>query len=78
MISEDGATAGDTFCGFEKVKLAGSSWQVLAQCSDGQERWTSAVRLTVKGDRLTWTSQRGNRTYRRCEQAMMLVTAPDK
>src|SRR5712671_1196280 len=75
IIREYGATAGEIVCTFEKIKFDGSSWRTVARCSNGRERWTSTVRLTVKNDRLTWTSQRGSETYQRCERAMTLTTA---
>jgi hypothetical protein len=75
MISENGATAGEISCAFERMRFDGSRWQAVAKCSNGRERWTSTVRLTVKNDRLTWTSQRGSETYQRCERAMTLTTA---
>lgn len=75
MISEDGATAGEISCSFERMRFDGAGWQAVARCFNGRERWTSTVRLTVKNDRLTWTSQRGSETYQRCERAMTLTTA---
>ena len=75
MISEDGATAGQTSCTFGRMRFDGSSWQTVARCFNGRERWTSTVRLTLKNDRLTWTSQRGSETYQRCERARMVTTA---
>ena len=66
IISERGARAGETSCVFKEQRWAESDWRVLADCTNGHERWTSSVRLIVKGDRLVWTSKRGTQTYRRC------------
>lgn len=74
-ISETGATAGEIVCSFERMRFDGSGWQAMARCFNGRERWTSTVRLTVNGDRLTWTSQRGSATYQRCERATTFTTA---
>jgi hypothetical protein len=66
VISERGARAGDTSCVFKEQRWTERDWQILANCTNGHERWTSNVRLTVKGDRLVWTSKRGTQTYTRC------------
>ena len=36
---------------------------MIANCSNSRERWTAQVRLSVKGDRLTWASKRGVQVY---------------
>jgi hypothetical protein len=66
-ISERGARAGETDCIFKKQWQTESDWRVLADCSNGRERWTANVRLTVIGDRLVWTSERGRQAYTRCK-----------
>lgn len=69
VISERGARAGKTSCIFKKQKQTERDWQILALCTNGHEHWTSNVRLTVKGDRLVWTSERGTQTYIRCKSS---------
>jgi hypothetical protein len=66
VISTRGARAGDTSCVFKSQKQTERDWRMLASCSNPHENWTTSVRLTVKGDRLIWTSKRGIQTYTRC------------
>ncbi len=66
VITADGAWAGETFCIFSNKKEMETGWSVLAKCSNPHERWATAVRLTVKDNRLKWTSKRGSQTYTRC------------
>jgi hypothetical protein len=66
IISERGARAGKTSCVFKNQRRMHSDWRLLANCTNGRERWKSNVRLSVKGDRLIWTSERGTQAYVRC------------
>jgi hypothetical protein len=66
IISEHGARAGQTSCIFKNQRRINSDWRLLANCTNGRERWNSNVRLAVKGDRLIWTSERGSQAYIRC------------
>jgi hypothetical protein len=66
VISTHGARAGDTSCVFKSQKQTERDWRMRASCSNPRETWTANVRLTVKGDRLIWTSNRGIQTYTRC------------
>jgi hypothetical protein len=66
VISTHGARAGDTSCVFKSQKQTERDWRMLASCSNPRENWTTNVRLTVRGDRLIWTSKRGIQTYARC------------
>lgn len=66
IISEHGARAGKTSCVFKNQRRMQSDWRLLANCTNGRERWSSNVRLVVKGDRLIWTSERGTQAYLRC------------
>ncbi|WP_019906969.1 hypothetical protein [Methylobacterium sp. 77] len=65
-ITEGGARAGNTVCTFRDGRRLGASWSVAASCSDGGRRWSSQVKLVVDGDRLTWSSPRGDASYIRC------------
>jgi hypothetical protein len=69
VISERGARAGKTSCIFKKQRQTEKDWRILAVCTNGHEHWTSNVRLTVKGDRLVWTSERGTQAYIRCKSS---------
>jgi hypothetical protein len=66
IINTDGAWAGETFCTFRNRKQLETGWRVVANCTNANEQWTTQVRLTIKGDRLTWASKRGTQVYRRC------------
>jgi hypothetical protein len=67
LISSQGAWAGETTCSFRKSKRVGNTWNFDAICSDNRRRWKADVRMSVVGNRLTWTSQRGSQTYVRCQ-----------
>jgi hypothetical protein len=69
IIDERGARAGETSCLFKEQRWTERDWRILANCTNGRERWTSNVRLIVKGDRLVWTSERGTQSYTRCRSA---------
>lgn len=66
IINTEGAWAGDTFCSFKNQKQTDTGWRVVATCANTTEQWTTPVRLTIKGSRLTWASKRGMQTYTRC------------
>jgi hypothetical protein len=75
VISTDGAWAGETFCMFSNKKVTDTGWSVVAKCSNPRERWTTNVRLTVKDNRLTWTSRRGTQAYSRCAPDVLMAEA---
>jgi hypothetical protein len=66
IIDMEGARAGDTYCVFKKQERMATGWRVVANCSSSLEHWATEVRLTVKGDHLTWVSRRGRQIYTRC------------
>jgi len=66
VIHPGSARAGKTLCQFRDVRREGRSWTTTASCRTATRRWTSRVRLTVTGNRLTWASERGAATYTRC------------
>jgi hypothetical protein len=65
-ISPRGARAGDTSCTFGKTIRRARTLQVSASCSDGKTTWKSNVRLLVRGEHLTWASEKGSTAYVRC------------
>jgi hypothetical protein len=75
VINAEGAWAGETFCQFTNRKQTEAGWTVVAKCSNGRDRWTSNVRLTVSENRLTWTSRRGTQTYTRCPPDVAMAQA---
>jgi len=75
IINMEGAWAGDTFCVFKNRQQTETGWRVVAHCSKPGEQWTTHVRLTMKGDRLIWTSRRGTQAYTRCSPDFLLAEA---
>ena len=70
-INEQGAWAGETTCKFQRKKQIGTAWTMVATCSDQRSRWTANVRLEIRGDHLTWSSERGSQTYVRCRKGQL-------
>ncbi|SFU78739.1 hypothetical protein SAMN02799631_02293 [Methylobacterium sp. 174MFSha1.1] len=66
VIRPGSARAGKTLCQFRDRRRDGRTWTVTAACRSAGRNWTSRVRLTVAGSRLTWASERGSATYTRC------------
>jgi hypothetical protein len=75
IINADGAWAGETFCVFRNQKQTETGWKVVASCSNPTEHWTTEVRLTVKDNRLMWTSKRGTQAYTRCAPDFLMALA---
>ena len=75
IINMDGAWAGDTFCIFQNRQQIETGWRVVAHCSKPGEQWTTHVRLTIKDDRLIWTSKRGTQAYTRCAPDFLMAGA---
>jgi hypothetical protein len=71
LINAQGAWAGETTCSFKTSKRVGNEWTFAAVCSDTRRRWKTNVRMSVAGNRLTWTSRRGSQTYVRCQQGLL-------
>ncbi len=70
VIGPEGAWAGDVSCSFRNGRREGDGWRFLAACSGARKRWTANVRLTVAGDVLTWSSERGSQRYVRCPSSL--------
>ena len=75
VINAEGAWAGETFCIFTKRTETDKGWRIVAKCSAQGETWTSRVQLTVKDNRLIWTSQRGTQAYSRCRPDILMAQA---
>jgi hypothetical protein len=75
IINMDGAWAGETACIFSNQKQTETGWRVVANCSNSREQWSTQVRLTIRGDRLKWTSKRGTQDYTRCAPDFLLAKA---
>jgi len=73
VINRDGASAGDTFCGFRNQRQTDTGWRMDALCTNKQEQWTTHVQLIIKGDRLTWKSKRGSQAYTRCTSGVRMA-----
>lgn len=74
-INDQGAWAGETACMFRRKQQNGNVWTMAATCSNDRSRWAANVRLEVRGDRLTWSSERGSQTYVRCRQGQLFAQA---
>ena len=75
VMDDHGARAGRTMCHFKQKRQNVDGWNVVAQCSDGRERWTARVRLKTEANRLVWTSERGTQSYIRCGQQLRVADA---
>ena len=65
-ISVRQAEKSGTVCKFGPPLREGSAWRVQATCAGGGKTWNSNVSLSVTGDRLTWSSERGTDSFVRC------------
>ena len=65
-ISVRQAEKSGTVCKFGPALRDGSAWRVQATCAGGGKTWNSNVSLSVTGDRLTWSSERGTDSFVRC------------
>jgi uncharacterized membrane protein/peptidoglycan hydrolase-like protein with peptidoglycan-binding domain len=75
VIESEGAWAGETFCAFRNKKRTARGWEVVANCANAQDRWTANVRLTIVGEQLIWTSERGSQSYLRCQPGLGVARA---
>jgi hypothetical protein len=75
IINTDGAWAGETFCLFKNRRQTETGWRVIATCSNPREHWSTEVRLTVRDNRLIWTSRRGTQAYTRCAPDYLMAAA---
>ena len=55
-----------TVCKFGAPLRDGSAWRVQAVCTGEGKTWNANVSLSVAGDRLTWSSERGTDSFVRC------------
>jgi hypothetical protein len=66
-ISARRAEAFGTVCEFQSTQREGSNmWRLQAMCANSRERWNANIRLTILGNKLTWSSERGTLNYVRC------------
>ena len=66
-ITASRAEAFGAACEFHSTQRESASvWRLRAQCGNSSERWNANIRFALSGDKLTWTSERGTTTYRRC------------
>jgi uncharacterized membrane protein len=75
VIDSGGASAGETFCNFQRKKRTARGWDVVASCSNTRDRWIANVRLMLVGEQLIWTSERGSQSYLRCQPALGVARA---
>ena len=66
-ISTRSAEAFGATCQFNVTeRQSANEWRIRASCADERDRWNANIRLTLSGNKLTWTSERGTTTYMRC------------
>jgi peptidoglycan hydrolase-like protein with peptidoglycan-binding domain len=53
-------------CEFSNFDFQDTDWRVRALCTVGKNSWTTNITFAVKGNQLTWSSERGVSTYHRC------------
>jgi uncharacterized membrane protein len=75
VIDSEGAWAGETFCSFRSKKRTPRGWDIVANCSNAQDRWTANVHLILVGEQLMWTSERGSQSYLRCQPGLGVARA---
>jgi hypothetical protein len=74
-ISTRRAEAFGAVCEFVSTQRESTNaWRIQATCTHNGERWTANIRLTVLGDKLTWSSERGTANYVRCAGPAALPT----
>ncbi|MDB5510581.1 MAG: hypothetical protein JWR08_64, partial [Enterovirga sp.] len=74
VIGATKATAGDAACRFGARTRRGATWNLVAECTDGSNAWSSKVHLAVAQGRLTWSSEKGVQTYIRCDEDVRVAT----
>jgi peptidoglycan hydrolase-like protein with peptidoglycan-binding domain len=66
-ITASRAEAFGAACEFHSTQRESANvWRLRAQCGNDSERWNANIRFALSGDKLTWSSERGTTTYRRC------------
>jgi peptidoglycan hydrolase-like protein with peptidoglycan-binding domain len=65
-ISVRQAEKSGTVCKFGPALREGSAWRLQSVCKEGEKTWNANIRLSVSGDRLTWSSERGTDSFVRC------------
>jgi peptidoglycan hydrolase-like protein with peptidoglycan-binding domain len=53
-------------CEFGSVQRNSDGWRVQAICAAGEKSWNASIRLTPKGNRLTWSNERVTEVFVRC------------
>jgi hypothetical protein len=66
-LSSRRAEAFGAVCEFVSTQReSANAWRMQATCTHNGQRWNANIRLTVFGDKLTWSSERGTANYVRC------------
>jgi Putative peptidoglycan binding domain len=66
-ISQKGATAKATNCDFRHVQQEAKGWHVQGLCYGNGKKWGADIHLSLVGNALVWSSERGTVTYYRCQ-----------
>jgi hypothetical protein len=67
VISIRSAEAESGYCQFLALKRAESAWHIDATCAVAEKSWNSSITLSLEGDALTWSSEKGTAVYYRCK-----------
>jgi DNA-binding helix-hairpin-helix protein with protein kinase domain len=65
-VSSKRAAVSTGACEFTNIVGEQGGWRIRANCRVAENSWTANIRLQVRADRLTWSSERGTTTYFRC------------
>jgi DNA-binding helix-hairpin-helix protein with protein kinase domain len=66
-ISRKGAIAKATNCDFRRIWRETQGWHVQGLCYASGRKWVADIHLSVVGNTLVWSSERGTATYYRCQ-----------
>jgi hypothetical protein len=76
-ISDRSAEAFGAVCDFISTQRETlRSWRIQATCRHNGAYWNANIHFTLRGNRLTWSSERGTITYVRCPDLNPLDIGP--
>jgi peptidoglycan hydrolase-like protein with peptidoglycan-binding domain len=68
QITARRAEATDYVCTYAPPQPEGSgSWRIKAACRDSKRSWNSNIKIVVAGDRLSWSTEKGQVSFVRCK-----------
>jgi hypothetical protein len=54
-------------CEFFGVHIERLGWRIQAKCSTERKTWNANIKMTLAGQELVWTSEKGTAKYFRCQ-----------